>query len=51
MFMSTLDRFHEKADLKNISEYFDDIDDVNFFDVEVQGYDDDVNNINLEELL
>ena len=52
--MSTLDQFHEKLEFTNISEYFYDIDYVYFFDVSVQAYYDNVNNIdidkNLEEL-
>ena len=49
--MSKLDRFHEKVEHTIIYEYFDDIDDVYIFDVELQGHDENVNNIDLEETL
>ena len=48
--VSILDQFSEKAELTKISGKFDDIDDVYFFDVAVQGYDENVSNIDLEEL-
>ena len=49
--MSTIDRFREKVELTNISEYFDDLDDMYFFDVAVQGYYENDNKVFLEELL